>query len=438
MKPPHLTALDLRDASEEHHHSYVGQSAHEIIQRETMHKLIAEKLRCDQTAQGPVFINDTNDQHLLSFIPTLTKLYANIVANDASPVEAIFVRWARRPGFRLTALGQQAFQACKFFGEMENEGRNWQQAYVDYQFHPVFAVMFRAIAKWWSPIRGWGNPKEAVLDCAQDRAHVEALCQFFGHVRKVCRTQAFLNLVKDHEHEENDNFRSACTYIKKQFEAHSHLLVVRIDLYFKDSHLGEGYADAADTAITKYQRALRMGRVIPGYLGCLAKRENGDSRGTHYHLMVLVDGHLGLGAYKVAQALGEKWMQRVGMDVGSFFNCYMGKDRHRFNGIGSVRFTEAEKLVGLRIALWYMTKQESVLKVEGSKVKNFWRGWKVKNGVHGEKLSKADVGVRLVKRLLGGVRSEYPPSLLRSKQLHDDAVTSHRLSQNPESRGYRI
>lgn len=409
MKMINSSPPGASDVAEEDDPSYLGQAIHQIIRRESMHKLVAEKLLCDQTSHGLVLTIDTNDQHLLSFMPKLLQLHASLVANAAPPVEATFVRWARRPGFRLTALGKQVLRACKFFGEREIEGRDWQHAYADHQFHPVVAVVFGAVARWWSPIRDWGNPNEAMIECVQDMKHVEALRHLVGHVRRVCCSQAFHNLVHDHERKAKDNFRSGCDYITEQFERHARLLVLRIDLYFRPDARGWGYSKDADSAVMNYLRGLRLGRIVPGYLGFVVKRENGISRGMHYHLMVLLDGHLHRSAYHLTKVMGEAWMKRVGEDKGSYFNCYARKDRYRYNGLGLVHVTDTEKLVGIRIALWYMSKQDSVLKVDDSKVKNFWRSWKVKG--HGNRGAprKNGNGMDMVTRLLGGERSEYPP-----------------------------
>lgn len=426
---------DISDVAEEDDPSYLGQAIYQIIRRESMHKLVAEKLLCDQTADGPMFTIDTDDQHLLSFMPKLLQLHASLVANEAPPVEATFVRWAQRPGFRLTALGKQVLQACKFFGEREFEGRDWQQAYADHQFHPVVAVVFRAVARWWSSIRGWGNPDEAMIECAQDIKHVEALRHLVAYVRRVCRSQAFQNLVHDHERKAKDNFRSGCEYITQQFERHARLLVLRIDLYFRPDAKGWGYSKEADNAVMNYLRGLRMGRIVPGYLGFIAKRENGIRRGMHYHLMVLLDGHLHRSAYHLTMVMGEAWMKRVGVDRGSYFNCYARKDRYRYNGLGLVHVTDAEKLVGIRIALWYMSKQDSVLKVDDSKVKNFWRSWKVKGHANRGAPRKNGNGMDLVTRLLSGVRSEYPPGFEPPKNVRAGRMAVGRGSVACEAGG---
>jgi len=399
-----LPQAEITDLTEDDDGSYLGQPRADIIRREVMHKLLADKFLCDQMSDGQVFRCDTDDQHLLSYMPQLECLYASLMTNDDPPVEATFVRWAQRPGFKLTKLGKQIVFACNFFAEREAEGRNWQVAYAHHQFHPVIAVMFRAVVRWWSPIHGWGDPTQAMIDCAPEAESVHALRQLMEYVRRVCRSQAFQNLLHDHERKANDNFRSGCDYIAEQFKRHARMLVLRIDLYFRPDTKSWGYTTAADLAVINYLRSLRLGRLVPGYLGFIIKRDNGIRRGMHYHLMVLLDGHLRRNAYHLTRIMGEAWMKRVGTDKGSYFNCYAKKSRFRHNGLGLVHVSDMEKLIGIRIALWYMSNQESELKVDDSKVKNFWRSWKVKVDSNRGAHRKNGDGIGLVTRLLGGVR----------------------------------
>jgi len=403
------SSINVPDSDCEENRTYLGQTITDILRREQAHEQVADKIPYLQTPDGPEFRYDIDDQLMLDFMPSLIRLHARLMASDAPPVAATFVRWAQRPGFKLTTLGRQVLSACLFFGEREDEGRNWQHAYADHQFHPVIAVMFRAVARWWSAIREWANPDHAMIDCTGDMKSVEALQYLVDYVRRVCRTQAFKNVLHDHERKAKDNFRSGRDYITEQFERHARLLVLRVDLYFRPDAKGWAYCKVADMAVINYLRALRLGRIVPGYLGFIIKRENGISRGLHYHLMVFLDGHLHRNAYHLTQRMGEAWVRRAGTDKGSFFNCYARKDLFRYNGLGLVHVSDTAKLIGIRIALWYMSKQDCVLMVDDSKVKNFWRGWKVKGHANRGAPRKNGNDMALVKRLLGGDRSKYPP-----------------------------
>ncbi|MUV13361.1 inovirus-type Gp2 protein [Noviluteimonas gilva] len=399
--------LDSSEHDVDEDGSYLGQTIAEIIRRDSRHEL-ATTLLCEQTPLAQVFGYNTDDEHLLNFMPKLRRLYTWIMAGDNPPVEPVFDGWANRPGYKLTRLGRQALDACNYYASQEEDGRNWQEAYSHHRFHPIVAVMLRAVMRWGLTITRWSNPEHAMLDGGRDAEAVEKLRQLVAFVRRTCRSQAFQNLLHDHERKAEDNFRSGCDYLSALFERHSRLLILRIDLYFRPDAKGWGYSKAADRAVSNYLRGLRMCRIVPGYRGFLIKRENGISRGMHYHLMVVLDGHMHRSAYYLTRVMGEAWIKRVGADKGSYFNCYANRNRYCYNGLGLVHVSDTEKLLGLRIALWYMSKQDSELKVDEAKVKNFWRGLMPGEADRRGATRKGGDGMPLVRRLLGGARSKYP------------------------------
>lgn len=406
-----LLATNLTDVFDGDRVGYQGQPISDIIQRESAHELAAEMLLCVRIPGGQAFGCNSDDRHLLTYMPQLKRLYTVILASDDPPVVSTSVWCTKQPGYRLTGIGKRILRACQYFAHREGEGRDWQNVYAHHKFHPVFAVLFRAVMQRWKTICLWEEPALVWPEGGTGTEAVEGLRHFVRFVRRVCRSQAFKNLLHDHERKEEGNFRSGCDYITEQFELHSRLLVLRIDLYFRPDARGWGYGKEADKAVKNYLRALRLCRIVPGYLGFIIKRENGISRGMHYHLMVFLDGHLHRNANYLTQVMGEAWMKRVGVDRGSYFNCYANRHLYHYNGLGPAHVSDIEKLIGIRVALWYMSKQDSVLKVDDSKVKNFWRGWKVKGDSSRGAPRKNGDGMDLVRRLLGGGRSKYPPGL---------------------------
>lgn len=400
------TLLSVDDGAD----GYQGKTIVDIIRCETAHNSVAEKFPCVRVEGGQAFACDADDRHLLNYMPQLEQLYVSILASDDPPVTATSAWRTKKPGFKLSKLGERIFLACRYFSHREGEGRDWQKAYAHHEFHPVISVLFRSVMRWWATICRWEDTSRVLIEGEPDTVAVEGLCSFVEFVRSTCRSQAFKNLLYDHERKAKDNFRSGCDYVIDQFARHSRLLVLRIDLYFRPDAKGWGYSKAADKAITNYLRALRLGRIVPDYLGFIIKRENGISRGMHYHMMVFLDGHLHQNAYHLTEVMGEAWMKRVGVDKGSYWNCYAHKDLYRYNGLGLVHVSDVEKLIGIRVALFYMSKQDSVLKVDESKVKNFWRGLKVKGGSHRGAPRKKGGSLDMVRRLLGGKRSKCPPS----------------------------
>lgn len=410
------TPGDTSKSSFNEDHTYSGQTIADTLRQEKSHEQMFDKTSRIQTPDGPVFRYDSDDQLLLDFMPTLQRLYDCIMANDERPVKSLENKKFVRPVYELTKVGREIQNACKEFAAREDERRHWQQIYAHHRFHPIVGVMLGAVMRWWSPICNWWNPKPIVVEYDEDAKAVEGLNQFVDDVRQVCRSQAFRNILHDHGRKAQDNFRSACDLIIALFRRRSRLLILRIDLYFRPDAKGWGYSEAADEAMDLYLRDLREGRIVPDFLKFIIKRENGVCRGMHYHLMAVLDGHERQSAYHLTAMLGEAWTKRVGADKGSYFNCYASKHRYRYNGLGKVHVSDTEKLIGLRIALCYMSKQDSVLEVDDAKGKNFWRSLMPKIPTPRGAPRKHGDGMELVERILGGKRSLYPPGFVPHKK----------------------
>lgn len=425
---------DTLDTGDEEDRSYVGQAVADIVRRESFHEHFTERLVYMETPDGLVPVADTSDQLLLDYMPILKNLHKTIMASDRMPVRQVLLRHQRRhvgTVYRLTKVGRAIQTACKIFACREEEGRDWQHAYAHHSFHPVIAAMWEAVTRWWSPICDWWDPQSIGVEHSEEKDAIEALFLFTGHVRRVCGRKAFKSMLRKFERKAKDNFRSGCDLVTELFKRHSRLLVLRIDLYFRKDAKGWGYTEEADKAVKQYLRELREGRMVPDFLACIVKRESGICRGMHYHLMVFLNGHERQSAYHLTEVMGEAWAERMGTDKGSFFNCYANRHLYRFNGLGMVHVNDTEKLMGLRVALWYMSKQDSPLMVEDGKGKNFIRSLMPSTESRRGAPRLLGDGMDEVKRVLGGTRSQYPADF---EQLQRRCIRCRRASRRPALR----
>ncbi len=423
--------VDTPDTRDEEDRSYVGQAIADIVSRESFHEHFAERRVYIETSDGLVPVADTSEQLLLDYMPILKNLHKTIMASDRMPVRQVLLRHQRKhigTVYRLTRVGRAIQMVCKIFACREEEGRDWQHVYAHHSFHPVIAVMWEAVTRWWSPICDWWDPESIRVEHREEKYAIEALFQFAGHVRRVCGQKAFKSMLRKFDRKAKDNFRSACDLVTELFKRHSRLLVLRIDLYFRRDAKDWGYTEEADKAVKQYLRELREGRMVPDFLACIVKRESGICRGMHYHLMVFLNGHERQSAYHLTEMMGEAWAERMGADKGSYFNCYANRHRYRFNGLGRVHVNDTEKLMGLRVALWYMSKQDSPLMVEDGKGKNFIRSLlPTTDSKRGAPRLLGD-GMDEVKRVLGGTRSQYPADF---EQLQRRSIRCRRASRRP-------
>lgn len=358
------------------------------------------------TDRGSVWIIGTVDHLFKDFTEgSLSKLHAALMKDEGMPYVhapiALLRGGPKHAGHRLTRLGQQIVDCCRQYRE------DWGVAYVSHVFNPEITVMLRGMKRYATRI------SQEAVGCDKLTPSPELaglLLRLTRFVRRACETWKFINAARDHDKQAQDNFESAREFIYHLAAKHSRLLIIRIDLYYRPYYESE----KANWEINNFLRWLR-GRacnrnLLPGYLGFIIKRENGILRGTHWHLMVICDGNLQRNAGYLSQMIGEAWAKRTAQGPGSYHNCYADREKYEFDGLGMLNLDDWERMAGLRVALHYMTKQGCVLRATNDKIKNFWRST-MREGA-GKKRGKPrlqDDSLKLLKRMLGGKRSKYPP-----------------------------
>ena len=397
------------------------------VEKEYQHEEFAEKVGYVYAENGKVRIPMTNayietdkdrilmvgtdDFEFKGFIEgSLRRLFRRITKDDKQPTRE--VRTARRapwndtPTFELSKLEQEIVVCCRRYrGE-------WAVAYTHHAFHPELTVMLRAMRTYAAVVQQLGEPGRTMT---REQALVVSLWRLVRFVRRVSKAWRFINALKAHERQAEDNFDSGRSLIYHNAERCSKLLILRIDLYFKPYY----DVERADKAINDFLRSLRSKackrNVLPSYLGFIIKRENGLVRGMHWHALLVCNGNEQRSAGYLTQRIGEMWAKRTGQGPGSYHNCYSDRERYPFNGLGLITLDDWEKMAGLRAALWYMTKQDCVIKATNHKVKNFWRSPIPQKAR--KKLGRPradDDPLRLLRRMLGGKRGKYPPGMLPS------------------------
>lgn len=415
---------------------YAGQSIENIIRREEAHHYASERLCCIQALED-LPQGKSDDSYLFRYMPILLRLHKRIMSSDSPP--AVTMKYKRftnheykDPTYTLTTVGKEVLLACKIFASQVEGGWNWKMACDRRKFHPIINVMLRAVTCWYDAICAWQDQHLLVIQFEEDQAALDALHRFVNHVRRECQSKTFKKALKRLERTARDNFRSGRNMIIDMFGRHSCVLTLRIDLTIPPEAKAFGYSDELYDALDKYLRDLRRGTIVPGFLKLIIKEEDAILRGRHFHLMVFLDGHLHRNACYMTKLLGEAWRKRIGPDRSSYFNCYKRTDSYLYNGLGLVRVGDVEKLAGLRIALWYMTKRDTILEVDEAHGKAFWRSPKYGKNVSqlGAPRKNGD-GMAVVKRMLGGRRNKYPEgwSHARRQFLNSELATGRNKEQ---------
>lgn len=322
-----------------------------IFERERRHQ---EFVKTPHFSNGDKFKTVIGEEfNFRSYLVRLERLAGRLLTREEEPV----FRSLDRRGevkVKLTSLGNTVLALVR---ELDPSVLSF---YRNHEFKPDLAVLLGEITSTRSKLVSVGHVMSGFTP-----EIAEILDQFVSQARVVLRSNRIRNMMKNHRRKERQNFKSCWRYVRWLFGRRSRLLFVRIDLYFRPFAKEWGCSLEANRCHSRFLRALRENRLGLGVIGYLSKREIGIDRGTHYHVIIAIDGHLHRNAAYMARVIGEHW-ERIcgvgevcGIPRASYFNCYTLKDFYEYNCIGLVSLKDWKMLKGLEIAIRYMCKETS-------------------------------------------------------------------------------
>lgn len=328
----------------------------DIIRRERNHQELVQAPHFSQGESDTVVIGD--EQNFRKYLVRVEKFAVRSASNKDQAIKT-----ENRKGCEvvsLTSIGKIAWQLCI---EFDSEVVRF---YSHHQFKPSIAVVLDALKKWAGPVvvasAAHGSP---------DMRHPEAaklIGSFLFEVRSGLKSRKVQSAIKNHRRMERQNFNSCLKYMRFLFGKRSRILVLRVDFYYRPLAREWGASLEAQSVHTKFLRSLREDRIVKDVIGYLSKREVGVDRGTHFHVLIALDGHKHRNAAKLSRMIGEHWVEACGKEsVGAFprasyFNCYTLRDKYEFNCIGLVNVNDEFMMKGVEIAIRYMCKETCHLK----------------------------------------------------------------------------
>jgi len=391
------------------------RSIADVIERESRYQDILDTHVKYHLPDRDQWVGGLDDHRFKAHCKSLLKLHAALADGDGVPCLDIRAPFRTGgpplPAVKLKSLGMRILKCC----QVHADNPHWNAAWANHVFHPAITVLLRSMKRYATRTALCHVNSSGISHDLELGTLTRHLVRF---VHRVNRSWKYINAVRAYTRKEEDNFKSARHFIYHFAGKHTRLCFLRIDLTLRTAWKDFSHSEDADKAVTGFLRSLRSSacqrNLLPGYLGFIIKRENGISRGTHFHLLVVLNGDLqGLTSRSVdyiSDALCEMWLRRIGHDRGSAHNSYKDRRSWPFNGLGLQDFQSIEALVGLRYALCYLTKQDCVLKTSNDTIKNFWRtptpcGTRKKRG---PKRKRQDY-LSLLHHSLDGPRSPYPP-----------------------------
>jgi hypothetical protein len=232
-----------------------------------------------------------------------------------------------------------------------------------------------SLAYEWQPQLCFRTNQHGLLDGADESAR-KAIAEMFRIIRAECNTKAFRDKVNGHNRSAKESYFRCARYMLSLLREHARPLILRVDLYYEGDAKDISESEAARKAEDKFMRALRENRIVPDVLRYIVKREDGLERRIHYHLLLAMDGDKHRDAYHYAEVIGKFWVNGcVGSPaLASYFNVWLRRQELEYCCLGHLHHADADKLEGLRRALWYLCEPGAHVLVPEGLGRNLRRG----------------------------------------------------------------
>lgn len=154
-------------------------------------------------------------------------------------------------------------------------------------------------------------------------------------------------------------WKSVKKTIYESIEDCSRLVAIRVDLHFHMATSLYPFAptvseDEACSYMVKFERFLRDRYPLVRYMW---SQEYGTQTGFHFHVLVLLNGHLVRDAVGIAMAMGEHWQNVTTEGRGRYFNC--NASEYRNPGLGMIERKNPAKVEALvEHVAWYLAKTD--------------------------------------------------------------------------------
>lgn len=164
--------------------------------------------------------------------------------------------------------------------------------------------------------------------------------------------------------------RHYSSFIKALFDAHSRIIVLRIDFeYHKEIAKTVTLSEALDD-LDHLVANMRSNTMFDHMLGYIFKVEYGVDRGIHIHSILFFNGAVRSGAKHIAHAMqiGEYWKNKITQGRGTYWNVNAKIDEYLQKGIcgiGLIQWTQDSHISNLsNMLIHYVCKEQQSIRSE--------------------------------------------------------------------------
>ncbi|MBC3216690.1 YagK/YfjJ domain-containing protein [Serratia fonticola] len=304
---------------------------------------------CSINEETGAYVYQVEDLYYLKDLLGLFNDTQCIAKSESDEFSLHHAQSTRYASLKSTASGKRILLALKRLQSMSNlkgEPR---------ELHPTL-TLFRQLADQHAisqHIAMTDNTPEAIAKLAY-RLNV-----FTRQFRAVLNTGPHKLKLRKNQKAAKKNLCGALRYIDSLFAQYARLLVIRVDLSYRNEAKASISAELARHHRERFFKNLQAHRLFRACIGYIWKLEYGRYKGFHYHLLVFYDGARVRQDITLAQLLGEYWRDTITDGAGNYYNCNAYKERYRIPGIGMLHHTDTAKREGLNIAVNYLCKVDT-------------------------------------------------------------------------------
>ncbi|WP_279474385.1 YagK/YfjJ domain-containing protein [Aeromonas caviae] len=177
--------------------------------------------------------------------------------------------------------------------------------------------------------------------------------------RREFNSQAHRKRLNNLKRVESRNQSSIAMYVNSLFDQHAKLLVIRLDIGYREEYYDQLTLDLVTDDRNCYLRKIQ--NKYPALVGYIWKLEYGVDRRFHIHITFIFNGAVHQRDISLGIAVGEVWEDMTNNN-GTYFNCQTQREdyrRRRTDGVGMVHYSDTVKRIKLINALSYLTKLDT-------------------------------------------------------------------------------
>lgn len=247
--------------------------------------------------------------------------------------------------------------------------------YPDYKFNPYFEAFRLELES--SGLFGLEHCMHVAIKHGSPEA--ARLADLFNKLVEAIRgrldSKEFKRKLKNYRRSVIENNKELRRYVDGLFDKHSRMLVIRLDLAYKQEFRRANQLTARDVAahrrlLFKHLAKSKFGEM----LGYAWKFEVGKRKGFHNHVLIFFNGSKSCRDVVIAKMIGDYWKEVITGGDGVYRNCNADKKRYEYCGIGMVRHDDEQARIGLTRIVDYMTKLDEYFKLSVPGVRSFGKG----------------------------------------------------------------